>query len=186
MKYNSKTAHKNEKVIDHLSKHNNIIIIKQGKGRGVVILDRSKYIDKCLSMLATNQFSKLDYDPTSRLESKVQQTLKKIKSKLPENVYKKLYPAGSYPGKFYENSKVQKISTNNVNDLTLRPVVCNIGTAIYEMTKYLANLLASLSKSEFTINNAKEFVKYIQKQKVPDGYKMVSFDVASLFANVNI
>ena len=79
MKYNSKTAHKNEKVIDHLSKHNNIIIIKQGKGHGVVILDRSKYIDKCLSMLATKQFSKFDYDLTSKLESKVQQTLKKIK-----------------------------------------------------------------------------------------------------------
>ena len=60
-------------------------------------------------MLAAKQFSKLDYDPTSKLESKVQQTLKKIKSKLPENVYKKLYPGGSYPGKLYENSKV---STN--------------------------------------------------------------------------
>ena len=67
-----------------------IIIIKQDKGWGVVILDRTKYIDKCLSMLATKQFSKLDYDPTSKLESRVQRTLRKIKSKLPENVYKKL------------------------------------------------------------------------------------------------
>ena len=67
-----------------------IIIIKQDKEWGVVILDRTKYIDKCLSMLATKQFSKLDYDPTSKLESRVQRTLRKIKSKLPENVYKKL------------------------------------------------------------------------------------------------
>ena len=50
----------------------------------------------------------------------------------------------------------------------------------------MAGLLAPLSKSEFTINNTKEFVKYIQKQKVPDGYKMVSFDVASLFTNVQL
>ena len=48
----------------------------------------------------------------------------------------------------------------------------------------MASLLAPLSKSEFTIKNTKEFVKYIQKQKVPYGYKMVSFDVASLFTNV--
>ena len=48
----------------------------------------------------------------------------------------------------------------------------------------MANLLAPLYKSEFTINNTKEFVKYIQKQKFPDGYMMVSFDVASLFTNV--
>ena len=50
----------------------------------------------------------------------------------------------------------------------------------------MAGLLAPLSKSEFTINNTKEFVMYIQKQKVPDGYKMVSFDVASLFTNVQL
>ena len=46
MKYhNSKTANKHKKVTDWLSKNNNIIIIKQDKGRGVVSLDYSKYID---------------------------------------------------------------------------------------------------------------------------------------------
>ena len=89
MKYhNSKTANKYKKVIDQLSKNNNIIIIKQDKGRGVVILDRTIYIDKCLSMLSTKQFSKLDCDPTSKLESKVQRKLRKIKSKLPERFIK--------------------------------------------------------------------------------------------------
>ena len=118
------------------------------------------------------------------MESKAQKTLRKIKSKLPENVYKKIYPTGSYPGKFYGNAKVNKFSTNNVDDLAVRPIASNIGTATYETAKYLASLIAPLSKSEFTINNTKEFVKYIQKQKISDGYKMVSFDVASLFTNV--
>ena len=48
----------------------------------------------------------------------------------------------------------------------------------------MVSLFAPLSKSEFTISNTKEFVKYIQKHKAPDGYKLVSFDVASLFRNV--
>ena len=48
----------------------------------------------------------------------------------------------------------------------------------------MATLLAPLSKSEFTIINTTEFIKYIQKQEVPDGYKMMSLDVASLFPNV--
>ena len=57
MKYhNSKTANEYKKVIDRLSKNNNIIIIKQDKGYRVVMLDRTKYIDKCLSMVATKQF----------------------------------------------------------------------------------------------------------------------------------
>ena len=125
----SKTANKYKTVIDQFSKNNNIIIIQHDKWHGVVILDRTKYIDKCLSMVATKQFSKLDYDPTSKLESKVQRSLRKIKSKLPENVYKKLYPTGSYPGKFYGNAKVHKLSTNNIDDLTLRPILSNISTA---------------------------------------------------------
>ena len=59
MKYhNSKTANKYKQVIERLSKNNNVIIIKQDKGRGVIILDRTKYIDKCMSMVATKQFSK--------------------------------------------------------------------------------------------------------------------------------
>ena len=133
---------------------------------------------------SNKQFSKLDYDPTNKLESKVQRILRKIKSKLLKNVYKKLYPTGSYPGKFYGNAKVHKFSTNNVDDLTLKPIVSNIGTVTYETAKYFAGLLAPLGKSRFTINSTKEFVKYIQKQKVPDEYKIVLFGVASLFTNI--
>ena len=51
MKYhNSKAANKYKKFIDQLSKNNNIIIIKQDKVCVVIILDRTKNIDKCLSM----------------------------------------------------------------------------------------------------------------------------------------
>ena len=127
------------------------------------MLDRTKYIDKCLIMVATKQFSKLVYDPTSKLESKEQRTLRKVKSKLPENVYKNLQPAGSFPGEFYGNAKVDKLSTNKVDDLTLRSIVSNIDTTTYKTAKYLARLLAPLSKAEFTINNIKELIKYIQK-----------------------
>ena len=42
-------------------KTSNIIIIKQDTGLSLAILDRAKYIDKCLSMLATKQSSELDY-----------------------------------------------------------------------------------------------------------------------------
>ena len=69
MKYhNSEIVYK--KVIDQLSKNKNIIIIviKKYKGCGVVILDRTKYIDKFLPILTAKQFSKLEYDPTSKLQ----------------------------------------------------------------------------------------------------------------------
>ena len=89
----------------------------------------------------------------------MQRILRKIKSKLPQKAYKKLYPTGSCPGKFYGNAKVHKLSINNLDDLTLRPILSNIGRATYGTAKYLASSFAPLSKSEFTINNTKEFVK---------------------------
>ena len=60
-KTNSKAANKYKKVIDKSSKNKNIIIIKQDTGLSLAILDRTKHIDKCLSMLATKQSSELDY-----------------------------------------------------------------------------------------------------------------------------
>ena len=83
--------------------------MKQDKECGVVIMNYSKYLEKCLSILQGKQFMKLDYHPTSKLESKVQRTLCKIKSKLPENSYKKLYCTGSAQGKFYGNAKIHKL-----------------------------------------------------------------------------
>ena len=61
----------------------------------------------------------------------------------------------------------------------------NIGTASYFLSKYLAKLLSPLSQSEYTFKNTKEFVQDLKKLYVPnDNYKLVSFDVSSLFTNV--
>ena len=46
-------------------------------------MNHAKYLEECLSILQGKQLMKLDYDPTSKLESKVQRTLRKMKSKLP-------------------------------------------------------------------------------------------------------
>ena len=44
--------------------------------------------------------------------------------------------------------------------------------------------MSPLSQSEYTIKNTKQFIEQIRMKQVPDGYKMVSFDVKSLFTNV--
>ena len=98
---NVKIPFKQQTVINTLMKKKEIVIMKQDKGRGVVIMDRTKYIDKCLRMLQTPQFTKLDTDPTKTTERKVQNLLRKIKAQLPDGIYKKLYPSGSQSGLFY-------------------------------------------------------------------------------------
>ena len=95
-----KVPYKHRKIVLELSKNENIVILKQGKGRGVV-MDKYKYIEKCMSFLTTKQFKQVDSDPTKTLESKVQRSLRKLKSKLSSYEYKKLYPTGSSTEKFY-------------------------------------------------------------------------------------
>ena len=41
---------------NNLRKRNDIIIMKQDKGRGVVIMDKSKYTEKGLTILSRKQF----------------------------------------------------------------------------------------------------------------------------------
>ena len=65
--------------------------------------------------------------------------------------------------------------------LPIRPIVSNIGTATYHLSKYLASLLSPLSESEYTAKNS--FVQTVKLDKIPSNYKIVSFDVKSLFSN---
>ena len=61
-------------------KRNDTVIMKQDKGRGVVITDKSKYTEKGLTLLSTKQFQKLNLNPTKSTAENVQRMVRKIKS----------------------------------------------------------------------------------------------------------
>ena len=67
----TKVPYRYQKTIYTLRRNNNIVVLKQDKGGGLVILDKSNYIEKCLSILDNNQFMKLDKNATSSYESKI-------------------------------------------------------------------------------------------------------------------
>ena len=113
-----KVPYRHRKIVSELSKNKNIVVLKQGKLRTVVGMDRHKYIENCMSLLT---------DPIKTLESKVQRLLRKLKSKLSPYKYKKLYPTVSCPGKFYGTGKLHKLLVNGKTDhLPIRPIVPNI------------------------------------------------------------
>ena len=66
----------------------------------------------------------------------------------------------------------------------MRPIISNIETATYETAKFLNSLLAPLGKLDRSILNTETFVHQVKGQRIPEGYKIVSFDVKSLFTNV--
>ena len=89
------------RIVENLSKNDSVVIMKQDKGRGVVITNKHKYTEQCLEMLNTKQFSESNIDPTKKTEAKIQRVLRKIKNKLTIQEYHRLYPTGCCPGKFY-------------------------------------------------------------------------------------
>ena len=109
-----------------------------------------------------------------------------MKKKFTEAEYKRLYPSASQPGLFFGLAKIHKLKEGqtDVKDLPLRPVISNIGTTTYQISKYLANLLSPLTKNERNIESTADFIKKLKKMMIKDGYKMVSLDVVSLFTSV--
>ena len=56
---------------------------------------RTKYTKKYLELLQTNQFIRLNHDPTKSVEGKIQRLYRKFKSRLSQEKYYQLYPTGS-------------------------------------------------------------------------------------------
>ena len=86
--------------------------MKQDRGC-VVGLDKSKkYTEKCFHILQTEQFTKLRHEPTKSIENKIQQELRKFRTRLTIQKYGKFYPTDSNPGRFYVTAKLHKLPTN--------------------------------------------------------------------------
>ena len=147
------------------------MILKQDKGRGVVILDRTKYTEKCMALLNTERFKRLTTDPTAATEQKRQIVFRKIKSKFSEQEYKRLYPTGSAPARFYGTAKIHKLKNDRaVDELPIRPIISHINTASYQLAKYLVKLFSPLSTSEFTVKSTSDFITHIKGQNIPNNF----------------
>ena len=183
---NIKHPYKYKDVVKRLAENKNICLLKQDKGKGIVIMNRSKYVEKCEEFLNGSRFDKVEDDPTGTFEKRVQDLLRSIKKRFDPVTYRKIYPTSSRPGLFYGTAKIHKMSedSRNVDELPVRPIVSSIGTATYETSKYLAQLLAPIAKSRYTVDSTKEFIGRIRRGSVGDEFDMVSFDVTSLFTNV--
>ena len=108
------------------------MILKQGKGRGVVILDTTKYNEKCIALLNTEHFKRFTTGPTTATEWKIEKVLRKITSKFSEPEYKRLYTTGSAPAQFYGTAKIHKLKNNSTtDDIPIRPIISSINTASY-------------------------------------------------------
>ena len=66
-----------------------------------------------------------------------------------------------------------RVNSKNVDELPIRPIVSNIGTATEGISKHLTKILTPLSTSKYTIKSTKDFVAKIKHVEVPAGFKLI-------------
>ena len=86
---------------------------------------------------------------------------------------------------FYGTAKLKKLQIGGgLKELTVSPIISSSGTATYKTVKYLKTLLTALTKSQYNILNTNDFIQKIKSEKIPEWFKIISFDVKSLFTNM--
>ena len=65
-------------AINALRKNKDIIVLQADKGNATVVLDTVDYEKKAMAILDHSPFRQLQKDPTSRIEARVNNTLKKL------------------------------------------------------------------------------------------------------------
>ena len=166
-----------------LQQSEDIIILPTDKGRATVVLDKEDYIKKCNEHLTSGPYTKLKKDPISSIVSKVTKKLIKLRDNnlIEQQEYFKLKPRGTQPPRFYGLPEIHK-------DVTpMRPIVSYTGTPLYEISKYIANILKPYGKlKEQHTHSSKSFPTFMCLQKIEPDEITVSFDVTSLHTTIPI
>ena len=172
------------KALKQLKTDKDLMVLTADKGVAMAVMDRQEYIKKARALLEdTNAYRSIPSDLTTKLKNKLINILKKIKTEgnMDENTYRRIYPTGASAPKFYGLPKIHK------KDVSLRPIVSNIGSVTYGVAKELSRILKPLvGKSIYHINNSKEFAEEIRNTRLEEGECITSFDVTALFTSITV
>ena len=177
---------KKEEIIalKQLKADKNRMVLPADKGIALVVIDTVEYIKKAKEVLEdTNTYKAIQADPTSKLKNKLISILRRVKNAtgLQDNIYRKMYPTGASPPRFYGLPKIHK------NNIPLRPIVSSIGSVTYGLAKVLADIIKPLMGcSEHHVQNSHMFAEEIKGMKLERGECITSYDVVSLFTSIPI
>ena len=166
--------------------NNDIIITRPDKGSGVVILNRTDYVNKMIDIISdVSKFKQLGHadqvDFTAKIEKAFQNRMYKwLKDgSITAEVYNLIRPTGSQRPRLYGLPKTHK------PNCPLRPILSMIGSPQHKLAKYLIAVLKPvLDKfSRYTVKDSFSFVESLRS--LPSAsFHMCSFDIKSLFTNV--
>ena len=171
-----------QQALKRLKNDNDIVILPADKGRVTVVMDKTDYFDKMDALVNDKQtYEELKRDPTPSLQRKLNSkilTLKKTDA-IDTQRYYRLRCSVPQPPKLYGLPKLHKPG------IPMRPIVSFCESPTYQLSKYLTTILQPLTdKSRRKLQSTENFIDAIKTVQIPDDYKLVSFDVKSLFTSI--
>jgi len=176
------------KTLKTLANNDDIIVCKPDKGKAVVIVNKSDYINSIVTLISDRaKFSEVTdcVEKYSRkMEDKVNNFLRKLKdlNLLDSDLYKQLFTSGSGPGILYGLPKIHKPDFH-IN-FQFRPIFAAYNLPSFKLAKYLVPILKPITVNDFTVDNSYSFVQDLRTFNNADDLYMTSFDVENLFTNI--
>ncbi|CAF1369599.1 unnamed protein product [Didymodactylos carnosus] len=171
--YHNRSAHNNYKeALKSLSVDKSIIICKPDKGKGIVILDKSEYIEKMNVIVICVTMNK---------EDKLVRFLLKLHERgfISDAEYRLARPVGSRFARLYGLPKIHKPNR------PIRSILSSIKTFNYGLGLMLAKRLAYLRSSASTVKDSFEFANTVKPFSESQlNLRMISIDVKNLFTKV--
>ena len=147
------------------------------------MLKKEDYIRTCNEHLENGPYIKIKKDATSSVVSQITRKVSVLRDNklIHQQQHLKLKPTGSQPPRFYGLPKIHK------DEIPVCPIVSCTGTPLYEVSKYIAEILKPYGKQkEQHTNNSESFSIFICQQTIEPDEIMVSFDVTSLYTTIPI
>ena len=158
--------------------------MKADKGNCFVVMDKSDYDNKMEALLNDrNTYELVSTAPFRRIERDLNAMLLSLKKqkKIDEPTYRKLHSTDGTPPAIRGSIKHHKEGN------PLRPIVTCIGSALYNTSKFLTDILSPLqNRNGYSVSNSLQFSNEVSDIRINDDEVLVSFDVVSLFTAIPV
>ena len=172
------------KAINNLKKDKTRVVMKADKGNCFVVMDRTSYDEKMDSILSDREtYEIVNKPPFKKIERELNARLLRLnkEQKLDNSTYRKLRSTDATPPAIRGSVKHHKPGN------PLRPIVSCIGSALYNTSRFLTDILTPLQNSNgFSVSNSSQFINKITNTTIADDELLVSFDVVSLFTAIPV
>ena len=185
--YGLKTRHPNKNplsqqqrtLIKEFNCDRSIVVRKADKSNVFVVLNRERYTSGIAEILSDDtKFKKIDADPTETIKKEINELISQVNNQTDQKLQKLI---GHYePGYIYANPKIHKSMQNP----PYRPIISQIGTVTYEISKYINSLIVPYLPKQFQANSTYEFLSVLRDCNATG--MIASLDVESLFTNVPV